>query len=41
MTVVSDELMEILRCPVAVHYEDKGDDPGPAAPGQGLLAGLR
>ncbi len=28
MPVVSDELMEILRCPVAVHYTDKGDDPG-------------
>ena len=28
MAVVSDELMEILRCPVAVHYTDKGDDPG-------------
>lgn len=28
MSVVSDELMEILRCPVAVHYTDKGDDPG-------------
>ena len=25
---VSDELMKILRCPVAVHYQDKGDDPG-------------
>jgi hypothetical protein len=21
-------LLEILRCPVAVHYKDKGDDPG-------------
>lgn len=21
-------LLEILRCPVAVHYTDKGDDPG-------------
>lgn len=28
MGVVSAELMEILRCPVAVHYKDKGDDPG-------------
>lgn len=28
MAVVSDELMKILRCPVAVHYQDKGDDPG-------------
>ncbi|MCX7717315.1 MAG: hypothetical protein N2111_02785 [Candidatus Sumerlaeaceae bacterium] len=25
---ISPELMEILRCPVAVHYTDKGDDPG-------------
>ena len=22
------ELLKILRCPVAVHYEDRGDDPG-------------
>ena len=22
------ELLEILRCPVAVHYTDRGDDPG-------------
>ena len=28
MPVVSDDLMKILRCPVAVHYTDKGDDPG-------------
>ncbi len=28
MAVVSDDLMKILRCPVAVHYTDKGDDPG-------------
>jgi len=28
MAAVSDELMKILRCPVAVHYKDKGDDPG-------------
>ena len=28
MAVVSDELMAILRCPVAVHYSDRGDDPG-------------
>ena len=28
MAVVSDELMEILRCPVAVHFPDKGEDPG-------------
>jgi len=26
--VVSPELLEILRCPEAVHYTDKGDDPG-------------
>lgn len=25
---VSPELLEILRCPVAVHYTDKGEDPG-------------
>jgi len=25
---ISPELMEILRCPVAVHFKDKGDDPG-------------
>ncbi len=25
---ISADLMEILRCPVAVHYKDKGDDPG-------------
>jgi uncharacterized protein YbaR (Trm112 family) len=25
---ISMELLEILRCPVAVHYKDKGDDPG-------------
>lgn len=28
MAAVSNELMKILRCPVAVHYKDKGDDPG-------------
>ncbi len=22
------ELLALLRCPVAVHYKDKGDDPG-------------
>lgn len=22
------ELLDILRCPVAVHYTDQGDDPG-------------
>jgi uncharacterized protein YbaR (Trm112 family) len=26
--MISKELLEILRCPVAVHYTDKGDDPG-------------
>lgn len=25
---ISPELLEILRCPVAVHFKDKGDDPG-------------
>ena len=25
---INPELLEILRCPVAVHYTDKGDDPG-------------
>jgi uncharacterized protein YbaR (Trm112 family) len=25
---IDDDLLEILRCPVAVHYKDKGDDPG-------------
>ncbi len=27
-TPVSADLLEILRCPVAVHYTDKGSDPG-------------
>jgi uncharacterized protein YbaR (Trm112 family) len=27
-TAIEPDLMEILRCPVAVHYKDKGDDPG-------------
>lgn len=27
-TTVDSALLEILRCPVAVHYTDKGDDPG-------------
>lgn len=26
--MVSQELLDILRCPVAVHYTDRGDDPG-------------
>ncbi|MCD4685746.1 MAG: hypothetical protein K8S97_07405 [Anaerolineae bacterium] len=26
--VIDSELLEILRCPEAVHYDDKGDDPG-------------
>ena len=25
---ISPELLDILRCPVAVHYQDHGDDPG-------------
>lgn len=25
---IDAELLEILRCPVAVHYKDKGSDPG-------------
>ena len=25
---IDPDLLEILRCPVAVHYKDKGDDPG-------------
>ena len=25
---IDDSLLEILRCPVAVHYTDKGEDPG-------------
>jgi hypothetical protein len=25
---VSPELLKILRCPEAVHYKDRGDDPG-------------
>ena len=25
---INPQLLEILRCPVAVHYKDKGDDPG-------------
>lgn len=25
---IDDELLEVLRCPVAVHYTDRGDDPG-------------
>ena len=28
MAAVSDDLMQILRCPVGVHFKDKGDDPG-------------
>jgi len=26
--MVHKNLLEILRCPVAVHYTDKGEDPG-------------
>ncbi len=25
---INPDLLEILRCPVAVHYKDRGDDPG-------------
>jgi uncharacterized protein len=25
---IDPELLNLLRCPVAVHYTDKGDDPG-------------
>jgi hypothetical protein len=25
---IDPELLKILRCPVAVHYKDHGDDPG-------------
>jgi uncharacterized protein YbaR (Trm112 family) len=25
---IPKDLFEILRCPVAVHYTDRGDDPG-------------
>jgi uncharacterized protein YbaR (Trm112 family) len=25
---ISADLLEILRCPVAVHYTDRGEDPG-------------
>lgn len=25
---IDNEHLAILRCPVAVHYKDKGDDPG-------------
>ena len=25
---ISPDLLEILRCPEAVHFTDKGDDPG-------------
>lgn len=28
MSDLNPELLAILRCPVAVHYKDKGDDPG-------------
>jgi len=29
---INPELLEILRCPVAVHYKDRGDDPGRLEP---------
>ena len=25
---ISKDLLDLLRCPVAVHYRDRGDDPG-------------
>jgi uncharacterized protein YbaR (Trm112 family) len=25
---IPQDFLDILRCPVAVHYTDKGDDPG-------------
>lgn len=25
---LTEDLLSILRCPVAVHYKDRGDDPG-------------
>lgn len=25
---IDPEMLRLLRCPVAVHYKDKGDDPG-------------
>ncbi len=28
VTPIDPQLLEILRCPVAVHYKDRGDDPG-------------
>lgn len=28
MPALNPELLEILRCPVAVHYTDRGEDPG-------------
>jgi uncharacterized protein YbaR (Trm112 family) len=27
-TPIDNDLLDILRCPEAVHYTDKGDDPG-------------
>ena len=27
-TTVNPDLIEILRCPIAVHYTDRGEDPG-------------
>jgi uncharacterized protein YbaR (Trm112 family) len=29
---INPELLDILRCPVAVHYTDKGSDPGRLEP---------
>ncbi|MBN2471882.1 MAG: hypothetical protein JXN59_14260 [Anaerolineae bacterium] len=31
---IASDLLDILRCPVAVHYTDKGDDPGRLEPVQ-------
>lgn len=27
-STINAQLLEMLRCPVAVHYKDKGNDPG-------------
>ncbi len=26
--MIDENLLKVLRCPVAVHYTDRGDDPG-------------
>lgn len=28
MAAISEDFLKMLRCPEAVHYKDKGDDPG-------------